>query len=249
VILIVQLYFELQGSVTSEDFAVEITTDYQTNRVASRQPGRPYRNVYVESDASQLLASKSPPPTRDDAPTITRDLAIASILSFLIEEQPDWQLDSAVYKTASGVFSTWQPLSTASECTTFTAEQLRDKLSAVGNMFAKIPTSFVNAKLCLPPKSTIVVTANSVVLTTRICQISIDLREPFAEMSSSDPAHPNTAASPLLANGQPRYANVVIAGRVTVKYFDLRAQARNLAKYQKWARRIVDGLKVRFGNV
>src|ERR1700738_846383 len=88
VILLVQLYFELQGSMTSEDFAVEVTTDYQANRVVSRQPGGgPYRNVYVESEASKLLASKSPPPTRDDAPTITRDLAVASIVAFLIEEQ------------------------------------------------------------------------------------------------------------------------------------------------------------------
>lgn len=249
VILLVQLYFELQGSVTSEDFVVEVTTDYQTNTVRTRQRGPPYRNVYVESDASKLLASKTPPPTKDDAPIITRDLAMASIVSFLIEEQPDWQLDSMVYKTASGVISTWRGLSSADECAGFTGDQLRAKLATAGNMFAGAAQLHVNSKLCLPPNSTFVVTVNSVVLTTRVCQISVNLTEPFVEMSTSDPAHPNTAAAPLLANGEPRYANVVMAGRVTVEYFGLRAQARNLAKYQRWAKRVVDGLKVRFGNV
>jgi hypothetical protein len=248
VILLVQLYFELQGAVASEDFVIEVTTDYQANTVRTRQPVPYYRNIYVESDASKLLALKTPPPTKDDAPTISRDLAIASIVSFLIEEQPDWQLDSAVYKTASGVISTWQGLSTPDNCTAVTGGQLRTNLETAGNMFAGAAPMDLNFKLCLPPNSTIVVTVNSVVLTTRVCQISVNLREPFVEMSNGDPAHPNTAP-PLLSNGQPRYANVVMAGRVTMEYFGLRAQARNLAKYQRWAKRIVDGLKLRFGNV
>jgi hypothetical protein len=53
----------------------------------------------------------------------------------------------------------------------------------------------------------------------------------------------------LLPNGQPGYTNVVMAGRITVKYFGLRAQARNLSKYQNWSKRIVEGLKARLGYV
>jgi hypothetical protein len=247
-VFVSQIYFELQRTVTTEDFAVEITTDYQTNTVRSRKAFSGFE-VLFESEASKLLAAKSPPATKNDAPTITRDLAVSSVVSFLVQEQPDWQLDSAVYKTVIGPISRWRSLSTADECTAFTAEQLRTKLATAVNMFANAAISFTQAKLCLPPKSTIVITANTVVLTTRVCQISIEFEEPFVMMSSSDPAQPNTASMPLLANGEPRFANVVIAGRVTVKYFGSRAQARNLAKYQSWARRITDGLKVRFGNV
>jgi hypothetical protein len=246
-ILIVQLYFELQGSVTSDDFVIQVTTDYQTSRVMSQGGGTVMR-VLADIEASKLLASMSPPLTNDDAPTIARDFAVASIVSFLIQEQPDWQLDSSVYKTAGGVITTWEPLSAASDCTAIAIDQLRAKLASVGNIFANAVATFTNRRLCLPPKSTVVVTANSVVLTARVCQISINLREPFVTMSSNDPAQPTSATMPLLANGQPRYANVVMAGRVTVEYFGLRAQARNLAKYQKWVKRIVEGIKVRFGN-
>jgi hypothetical protein len=103
VILLVQLYFELQGAVASEDFVIEVTTDYQANTVRTRQPVPYYRNIYVESDASKLLALKTPPPTKDDAPTISRDLAIASIVSFLIEEQPDGNWTQRSTKQRAGL--------------------------------------------------------------------------------------------------------------------------------------------------
>jgi hypothetical protein len=249
VILLVQIFFELQGSTTNEDFSVEITTDYQTNSMLSRPFGFSNRTHFLDAEASKLLALRSSPVTKDDAPAITRDLAVASIVSFLVEEQPDWQLDAAVYKTASGVITTWQGLSPPSECTTLSVDQLRAKLTAAGNMFGTATFKFPNVRFCLPPNSNIDVTANAVVLTTRICQISIALKEPFAEMSTGDPTHPNVASGPTLANGQPRYVNVVMGGRATVRYFGLRAQARDLSKYQGWAKRIVDGIKIRFGNV
>jgi hypothetical protein len=249
VILLVQIFFELQGSTTNEDFSVEVTTDYQTNSVHSRPFGLYNKNLFLDAEASKLLAQRSSPVTKDDAPAVTRDLAIASIVSFLAEEQSDWQLDAAVYKTASGVITTWQGLSTPGECTSFTVDQLRAKLTAAGNMFGPVAITFPNIKFCLPPNSNIDVTANAVVITTRICQISITLKEPFAQMSTGDPAQPNVASGPMLANGQPRYVNVVMGGRATVRYFGLRAQARDLAKYQGWAKRIVDGIKVRFVNV
>jgi hypothetical protein len=170
VILLVQIFFELQGSSTNEDFSVEITTDYQTNSVLSRPFGFSNKNRYLDSEASKLLAQRSSPITKDDAPAITRDLAIASIVSFLAEEQPDWQLDAAVYKTASGVITTWQGLSTPGECTSLTVDQLRAKLVAAGNMFGTVAVVFPNVRYCLPPNSDIDVRANAVVLTTRVCQ-------------------------------------------------------------------------------
>ena len=49
-----------------------------------------------------------------------------------------------------------------------------------------------------------------------------------------------------LPNGSPRYATVDIAARATVEFAWLRAQDRDLAKYQKWANRLVEGVKARF---
>ncbi len=104
----VQALFELQGSTATDDIYIEVVVDYQTKSVRSVQPTLYSHNIFVEDEVSKLLADKSPPLGRDDAPRIVRDLAVVSVLSYLFEEQPDWQLNSSVYKTARGTMSTWQ---------------------------------------------------------------------------------------------------------------------------------------------
>jgi hypothetical protein len=79
-IFAVQLYFELQGSTTAEDFPIEFTTDHETKSIRSRQAYLGgYRYLFVEAEASKLLLTAFPPLTRDDAPKITRDAAIISV--------------------------------------------------------------------------------------------------------------------------------------------------------------------------
>jgi hypothetical protein len=168
------------------------------------------------------------------------------VVSYLLNEQPDWQLDVAVYRTTSSTISMWAPLSGPSECTRFSRDQLREKLVHAGNMFAQAENlGAVRDFLCLPPNSTIEITADSVVLTTRVCRISVDLKGRFAEMDSRDPraASDNRAT---LKDGTPRFANVVLGARVTISYDRYHAQARDLPKYQAWTKRLVEGLKVRF---
>jgi hypothetical protein len=229
VIFMVQLWFELQESTTAEDFPIEFTTDYETKSIRSRQPHPAYRNLFVEDAASKILSVASAPLKKEDALKITGDLAVLSVLSYLIEEQFDWQLNSTVYKIGSVTYGKSEPLSAPHECTHFSVDQLRGKLTQAGNMFANAENIGMGiVSLCLPPNSTIDVTANSVVLTTRVCQISIDLS--FAAGHFPDP----------------RNATVVMGTRATVRYYAYRAQARDLIKYQAWAKRLVEGLKTRF---
>lgn len=81
------------------------------------------------------------------------------------------------------------------------------------------------------------------------------LQEPFASMTSIDPhavaiakatRQPISAQGATLPDGLPRYATVDIGARATTEFAALRAQDRDLAKYQKWANRLVEGVKGRF---
>ena len=183
----VQALFELQGSTATDDIYIEVVVDYQTKSVRSVQPTLYSHNIFVEDEVSKLLADKSPPLGRDDAPRIVRDLAVVSVLSYLFEEQPDWQLNSSVYKTARGTMSTWQGTSKANECSYFSPDEVKTKLEKAENIFASALRTGRPVKLCLPPNSTMEVTTNSVTIRNRYCQISISFLEPFISMSSVDP--------------------------------------------------------------
>jgi hypothetical protein len=94
------------------------------------------------------------------------------VLSYLLGEQFDWQLNAIVYKTDSVTYGKSEPLSAPHECTHISLDQLRRNLAQAGNMFANAENiGMGRVSICLPPNSTIDVTANSVVLTTRVCQI------------------------------------------------------------------------------
>jgi len=246
-VFLVQLYFELQPSSTTDDFPIEFTTDFQSQGIRSRVQARGYRNIFTEAEASTVLAATTPALRAQDAPRITRDLGVLSVLAYLLEEQFDWQLNAVVYKTSSGVISMAEPMSSVLECTTFTDSQLQEQLAKAGNMFAHVKRFGLRSSFCLPPNSLLEITSNSVILTNRVCKVSFVLREPFSMQSSTDPHDNSSTNMPLLPDGSPRYSTVVIGARVTTDYLPLRAQARDLPKYQAWAKHFAEGLRVRFG--
>jgi hypothetical protein len=90
------MLFELKGTTTSEDFAVEFVVDYQQREVRSSVAydqsiavASSYRNLFIEIEASKALAAATPALTRDDAPKIARDLGIVSIISYFLDQQSD----------------------------------------------------------------------------------------------------------------------------------------------------------------
>jgi hypothetical protein len=66
---------------------------------------------------------------------------------------------------------------------------------------------------------------------------------PIADRDCPPLHHPISAQSGLLTAD---YATVVVGARITVELAALRAQDRDLDKYQKWANRVADGVKARF---
>jgi hypothetical protein len=248
VAFVIQVNFELQGSKSAEDFYLEVIVDFQTYKLRSVQPNNSYsNNSFIESEASKILAGVTPSPGTDDAPHIARDLGVLSILTFLFNEQPDWQLDSSTYQTSRGQMQTWAGLSKPDECSPVSIEMVQEKLSKAGNMFATAFATQFPPKLCLPPGSILDVIANGVTITNRICQLTIVFREPFVSMQYLNPQNP-VSDPPVLQNGKPRFRSVVIGGRVTTEFSRWRAQAAESSKYQAWTKRIPEGLKRRFGN-
>jgi hypothetical protein len=259
VVFLLQLLFELQSTTTTTDFPVEFTTDYSTRAVrnpkAYRQnPYASYRNIFTEANASTFLATLTPAPTKDDAPKITRDLAIISIIAFLIDEQFDWKLNAVSYRTSMGQISTSEPLSKPSECTAISGETIHLKLKTAGNLFSDMPRFGMRDSFCLPPNSTVEITASAITFRNLACEIAITLREPFSSMTTIDPHAVADAPqkgyidaqSPTLPDGAPQYITVVVGARATVTFFALRAQSRDLIEYQNWTNRIVNGVKSRF---
>jgi hypothetical protein len=261
VILVLQIVFELKGTTVSQDFVVEFVVDYLQKDVRSSRAFDPsmvvassYRDLFIEAEASKKVAAAAPV-TRDDAPKITRDLGIVSIISYLLEEQPDWQLDVRSFKTSVGTMSQWTGVSAPKECTSINIDAIREKLQAAGNMFASVQMGLARTSLCLPPNSVSDITQNSVAIRSFVCSVNFALQEPFASMMSIDPhvvavakatKQPINAEGATLPNGSPRYAIVDIAARATIEFAALRAQDRDLAKYQKWANSLVEGVKARF---
>lgn len=112
VIFVLQIWFEMKGSTTTTDFAVEFVVDYRERTVRSPRAydqsmavAASYRNMVIELEASKTVSEATPPLTKDDAPKIARDLGVGSIISYLLDEQSDWQLDTRSFKTSDGTMS------------------------------------------------------------------------------------------------------------------------------------------------
>lgn len=263
VIFLVQIFFELKGTSLTTDFVSEYSIDYLTETVRSTASYLPaslsspasLNNSLIEQYATQALAGITPPINRDDGPRIARDLTLVTIISVLLNEQPDWQLDSTVYRTLMGTMTTWVALSKPNECTTISLDEVRRQLKTAGNIFAGITNYGMRTSFCLPPHSRFQVSPNTVTLKGLVCTVTFTINEPFASASTMDPNElarsiatrtPAVAGGPTLPDGTPRYENVTITGRAKVSYSALHAQDRDLAKYQAWARRIEDSVKSRF---
>lgn len=262
VILVLQIVFELKDTTTSSDFVVEFVVDYQQKEVRSSRAynqsiavASSYRNVFIEIEASKAVAAATPVLTGGDAPKIARDLGIVSVISYLFEEQSDWQLNTRSFKTSMGTVTQGLRVSTPKECSLVDIAAIREKLRAAENMFASIPMGMGMPSLCLPPHAVLDITKNSVAIRSFVCSVIFTLQEPFASMTSVDPhavaiakatGQPIMSEAPTLPDGLPRYATVDIGTRATVEFAALRAQDRDLAKYQKWANRVVEGVKARF---
>jgi hypothetical protein len=247
-IFALQIWFELQGSKITEDFPVQYDVDFQDKWIRKR----PLRTTdgmsqFVSAEASKIISAATPPFRSDQAVTITHDMTIFSLVSYLLYQQRDWQLDTSSFRTDRGITTRWAGLSTPKECTKIDGTSIRQQLRKTGNIFADAAFGQLSDSLCLPPNSSLTITSIStptstsrvLSLTSPVCEISFYSKD-FIIWSSTTPGN-NNAPSPQLPDGTVRYANVDHGVRATITYFALRAQDRDLSKYQSWAKRVVAG--------
>jgi hypothetical protein len=236
VLFALQVAFELQSSTIRDFIGVEYTVNHSTASVGQWSYADMVRGP-SEIEASNWLRTNDAAAFDRNSKAVTSDLAIFSLTSFLAWYQFDWQLQRIQFmgEVMPGMTMT-QPGSTEKESTVVTEADLRGQLSTAGNMFAKAPVTVATHKLLLPPNSTLKISAKSVVLENYVCKVKWELQEPFSVVY----VDPRTrTVAPMLPSGKQKWETYTQGFKVTVTYFRLHSQRRDISKYQDWTTRLL----------
>ncbi len=246
VLFVIQLRFELQRSVSYDHISTELTVDRSRPSIRQWMYVDPRWRILAEVGASDWLAANNPAAFAHDREKLTLDMVIFSLVSFLATEEYDWQLKKVTYKgKASGTLTTLEPVSKSEECSSFNESDLKSLLSRAGNLFANAPLTGFSGRLCLPPKSTIEISARSLVIQNPICRLSFDI-EPSGGIFGMQPG--TGGQVPQLPGGGSQFETRPIGLNVETTYFALRAQHRQLGKYREWCSRVISGAREWFQN-
>ncbi len=239
---LVQLPFELTRSRSYETIGVEFVTDRAgpgiRQWVYRDDPETSWR-LPAEVGASEWLAKNNPTAfeTNLQRDKVALDLTMYSLVSYLTHVEYDWQLQRKSY----GSLTTFQAVSEPGNCSSFTESDLKKQLSESGNVFAAAPLQVLLDKLCLPPKTELEISANTLTLRNPFCKLAFRGEHP-AHMITN--VHPKTRQYVALEKGQgPRYEIRQMGLTVETTFFALRAQHRDSKQYHDWASRVVDGAR------
>jgi hypothetical protein len=240
VLLAINLWFELRP--TDPEYT-QISVNYTLDRAAPaiRQWKMP-RGIRAagETGASNSLADSAPQVLKSvgNLSSLATDLTMFSLLYMIGTQEFDWQLRKVIYQDENIKMGTAQGLSPPSQCTKFSADSIRAILAKSDNKFARAPLSPIS-NICLPPETTMGVLDGALLLQNPYCRISF--RPQFVGMSSFHPDNPSGPQdlNPSLSDKQPQYLTVYARLDIETRFFALRAQSTNMAKYRAWANRIV----------
>jgi hypothetical protein len=118
----------------------------------------------VEDGAGRTLGQSHSELFNGDREKLTRDMALFSVLGFFFWEERDWQFKRTTFKGKTAITTITVFGSQPSECTMISRDFVIDRLRAAGNVFANAGEHLPPVSLCLPPKSTIKITPDSLVL-------------------------------------------------------------------------------------
>jgi hypothetical protein len=235
----IQLLFELHAEERTDFITAEYTIDRAKPEIRQWKYDQGQRLIR-DLDGSGAFAAAHPGQFDGDREKLTQDMVIFSLLSYFGVEQQDWQMKRTQFVGQSmGTLTLTAPGSKPDECTEVTRAQLRMLLLDAGNAFADGNMFFGYQALRLPPNSTIEVKAGSVVLRNPFCNISFVL-----ESSGSVAFYkPGTGAlkQPTLPNGESKLETRLTNIRVTVRSSAMKAQHRDMPKYDDWSKSVVSG--------
>ncbi len=158
-------------------------------------------------------------------------------------EEFDWQLKRVRYSGTTATVITVQRSSKDVECTLFTPDQIKTRLGSAGNLFAESPLPMTSGALCLPPRTTLAITSEALVIANPYCRISFALRP----SGSVDYMNPGTGEEIRhLLSKEARFETRLTGLEVEIHRLALYSQHRDAPKYYDWARRLVQGARVWF---
>lgn len=243
-----QLVFELRGKSTTDFFTAEFTVDRRTPQILQWNypvPSLKSSGWRIDRDiaASSFLVESDRTRFDGDRERLTLDMVLFSLVSYLGAEQFDWQLRRTVFQGPTARTISTQRISKTGECTAVSRERLQELLAAASNAFAKADIMVTGGQLCLPPGSVLAITQTGLKISTPYCTVAFIL-EPSGSVSSMKPG--TGGEVPQLDNGEPQLETRLTGIRTLVEFSWIRAQSREMQKYEEWSDRLVQGARLWF---
>ena len=246
ILYLIQIPLELHRSISYDHISAEFTTDRGKPEIrqwiyTSSGLTTGWR-MGIETNASSWLAANNPLAFNQDLDKLTSDFFLFSLVSFFTVNEFDWQLKRTIFKgKTSGIVYTAKPVSKRNDCSSFSEQNIRDRLSQAGNLFAGAHLTVTSGRLCLPPRSVLGITANSLVIRNPICEVSFNV-EHSGSVNYTKPSTGGLVA-PQLAGGGAQYETRLIGLEVQTTYFALRSQHGDSEKYRDWCSRVINGAR------
>ncbi len=245
VLMAIQLAFELRAVTEQDFFSVEYTIDRAVPYIRQwiySVHGSGWR-LSVEEGAGRALGQSHPELFLiGDREKLTRDMAVFSTLAFFFWEQRDWQLKRTIFKgKTTGTNIQTMLGSRPDECTMISGETVIDMLRTVGNSFASAGEPLQRRSVCFPPKSTLKILPDSLVLTNPYCEISLSF-EPSGGVHFTKPGTGGDVPQ-LPSDGGAQFESRLTGIRVNIIYSALRAQDVKMTKYQNQTKQMFEGLR------
>lgn len=247
ILFVIQLRFELRPSTADDHVSAELTIDRAKPEIRQWDyTGSGSWRMSRETNASSWLAANNPAAFEQDREKLATDFVLFSLASFLATTEFDWQLRKIVYGgKSSGSVTTVEGVSGNEECSVITVDDLRLRLGEAQNVFAGAPFLIVSGRLCLPPRSALEISANSLIIRNPVCQLCFRI-EPFQSAFFDKPRSGGEVAQ--LPGGGHRYETRLIGLKVQTLFFALRAQHRDSEKYREWTARLIGNARDWFEN-
>lgn len=244
ILVATQLAFELQSRSNSDFFSAELFVDRKTPQIRHWD----YENfsgwrMAREIEASNFLAAKDRARFDGDREQLTRDMVMFSLVSYLAAEQYDWQIKRTVYQGTMSTQVSTERLSKLDECTITTKDRLKEQLLAARNSFADADIHIIGANLCLPPESVLTIDDTSLKISTPYCTVAFQLQS-SGGVSYMEPKSGGNI--PSLTNGEAQFETRITGVRANIEYSWIRAQSRDMKKYEEWSERLIKGARLWF---
>jgi hypothetical protein len=242
ILFVVQLRFELRSSEQTEFAPVEYLVHRAKPEIRSSfalHAAGIQRLSYEVSGSAWLVANR--PDAFEDRERLSMDFALAEILYFFAEDQPDWQLQTTQYAgKISGTLITKQRMSQPSECTKVVSSDIGSLLRSVGNRLAEFPMAVIGGNICLPPHSTLQVRDKVVEIGNPFGHLRFEVM-PSGGVSFVKPGA-DSIGTPVLTDGKPQFETRVLLIKMTNAKGALYSQHRDADSYAAWRNGVLTGL-------